>query len=286
LSGAAIAWFVWTVVLLRVPSVRRFIFKTMGSKSLPAIGVIMKPLAKMIVLAVLFSACSAANGSEKEWSPGFDAEATMVGSNLAVVVTWTPGTTDSITFTASVQAGPQVAQSTRLAPFANPAADTLVLGARPAPGVTVTYDVEAAGTYIDRGIPTPFNQLVGSVSWTEPQPAGTPPGFSPPTIDSTLGSGPPPPAPTLVAIDIIATDADSFTVAGGYWTAPGRTVQFCAMAIMSDGLWRAGDDGVTPAPQVCLDSATARNALGRIPGADLWMMRMAHRKKATVVPVS
>ena len=86
-------------------------------------------------------------------------------------------------------------------------------GARPAPGVTVTYNITATGTFIDAGAPQSFTNFVGAASWTEPQPPappGVPPGFNPPSIDSTPGGGGAPPTGSAgqpIGIFLVFTEA-------------------------------------------------------------------------------
>lgn len=145
---------------------------------------------RAVVLAVVSLACTNGNASEMPDAPGVEprlpneVSLRSVGPDLAALIIWTPGTTDSITFSAS-RAGAPVAQMSGVPVFTG--VDTLFLGARPAPGNTFTYSFRAEGTFADAGSRTGFNQEIGTISYTEPQPPGVPPSFSPPTIDSTGG---------------------------------------------------------------------------------------------------
>ncbi len=205
-----------------------------------------------LVLAVLAVACTPANGSElPRKAPRFHPNRTLalvaVGPDLVATVTWTPGTTDSITFTVT---GDGAATATSLAPFADPEVDSILLGPRPLPGVTNTYDIAAAGTYVDRANRTPFSTFLGSVSWTEPQPAGVAPNFGPPGIDTTDGSAP------QASLLELAIWPDSVTV------DTGATIQFCALGRLSTDstTWVAlPGTGGQPIPAVCLAAAAMRN---------------------------
>lgn len=140
-------------------------------------------------LAALALACTDGNATPAGGAaPRFLAavEIVAVGPDVAVVITWRPGSTDSITFTASRPEAPDVARS-GVKPFSG--VDTLVLGLRPAPGVTFVWGVAVAYWWTDRGVATFGTASLGSTSYTEPPPAGVEPGFdSLPLADSTGGS--------------------------------------------------------------------------------------------------
>ena len=127
-------------------------------------------------LALTVLACAAGNGEPID-RPSMDrTTVTSVGANVAVLIVWTPGSTDSIYFRAFVS-GVQTAQVRRSPPYVIP--DTLILGPRPAPGVTVIWTVMAEYWYTDRGTPTRGETTLGTASYTEPMAAGVPPTFGP-----------------------------------------------------------------------------------------------------------
>lgn len=203
----------------------------------------MRKLVALLAVIVVTLACTPANGSEAAQRgkprvhPAKGLAVDAVGPDLHAVFTWQTGTADSITFTASTLGGTVVASKGGAAPFSG--VDTLVIGPRPAPGVSVTYDFNASGTYTDRGAPTPFTLAFGQVTYTEPQPPGVPPSGDSVVVDTTLGSLPPS-APDLVALDVVVADADSGYL-NSYFVTADSAYQLCALALMSDGLWKQAD---------------------------------------------
>jgi hypothetical protein len=282
LWGAGIMAVVYTLLIWRVPKFRDKIlkFKVFG-----------KAMTKIAPLVIVLLACTPAEAEDGK--PRFTPEASAVGPNVALVITWHPGTTDSIRFVAL--SGVDTAAVAQLArPFTEPQVDTMVLGARPSPGETKTWAIGAAYWWDDRGTSTPGIGSLGNVSYTEPLPAGTPPGFDPLPPPDTTASGPQPPAPTLIAMEVWTDQAPlSDTVEVGYHLAggvaatdstpeiPGGRYNFCAMGILSNGFWEA-QDGVGGAAALpnCVAEANRRNSLGAVDGATLWMIRERLRREA------
>lgn len=165
-----------------------------------------KSLIKITMLTMTFLACTNGYASERDDSPP-SIEPTIVkvmGPNLIAIISWTPGTTDSITFIAERPPGSVVATASGVRPFSG--VDTLLLGARPLPGVTATWDIRTAFWWTNTGTATFGSEVLGSVSWTEPQPAGVRPNFGAPSIDSTGGGSATGPG-NPVGIFMVFTDA-------------------------------------------------------------------------------
>ena len=207
-------------------------------------------LHRVVALALLASACVAAEA--EEFDPNFSAAASIMGPNVGVAITWHPGTVDSITF-AATEGAAVVASMQLVPPFTEPQVDTLLLGARPAPGGTKVWVITAAYWWDNRGTSTPGLVTIGSISYTEPQPAGVPP-----TFDSL------PPADTGGGVALTVLEMEVWPSA--VTMAPGDTVQFCTLARLSNDstLWVALDGidslGVVyPAPAECNAVAGGRN---------------------------
>ena len=249
---------------------------------------------RMLLGLVLLTACVTARDEERRPSfPG--AEANAVGSSVAVIITWTPGSTDSIVFTAS-QATVPVANIRRVKPFSG--VDTLILGPRPAPGVTDSWDVGAEYWWTDRGTSVAGSAALGTVSYTEPLPAGTAPTFGPlGPADTTLAGTNPPPGPTLAGLTVWTGGPDSANQSSFFLTAR-NSYQFCALALMTDGTWRSPDStradsasATSPAdtvwttvvPPECVAEVQRRNANPLTP-AGVWMW--LQRRRPTPVTVA
>ncbi|MCP4902904.1 MAG: hypothetical protein GY906_38570 [bacterium] len=203
-----------------------------------------------VALLTVILACKPAHAGEPRFMPD-DLSAEAMGPNVAVVITWRPGTTDSLTFSAD-SAGVITSSMQVLAPFAATEIDTLVLGARPAPGVSVTWIVLADYWYTDTGMPINGVANLGTASYTEPFPAGVPPSFDPlPPPDTTSG-----PQVGIVELEVWPDSVNA---------QPGETIQFCALARLSNApsTWVALDTDsagvISPAPGVCLAVAASRN---------------------------
>ncbi len=213
---------------------------------------------RIAVIAAAAVACTVANGSElsQRRAPrlpnsngvlaGDRVAIDAVGPDLVVTIPWIPNETDSVRFTASLL-GTEVASSSPSAPYAPP--EVFVVGARPLPGVSVTYDLAIGGTYVDRAVRTPFSGSVGSVTWTEPQPAGSGPTTGTPSIDSTPGSG-----PQASRVEVLP---DSVSVLSF------ETVQFCGFIELDNGtmVQRTREIGIVECDLFALAIADVPNAI-------------------------
>lgn len=159
-----------------------------------------------VLAALTYTACTNGYASERPDAPPSIEPIAMktVGPNLIAIISWTPGTTDSITFIAERPPGSIVATASGVKPFSG--ADTLLLGAKPTPGETATWNLRTAYWWDNANIPTFGTANLGEVSWTEPFPAGVPPTFGPPSIDSTGGGSATGPG-NPIGIFVVFTDA-------------------------------------------------------------------------------
>lgn len=139
---------------------------------------------KSLAVIFLLAACTPAASSVPTWEAARVVVA--VGGSVLVVVDWVPGSTDSLTFIISHDGEDEGGRKFLTPPFSPP--DTLVLGPRPAPGVSDSWVVSVDAWYTDRGVPTRLQQTLGTVTYTEPQTVGVPPSFGPlPAPDTTAG---------------------------------------------------------------------------------------------------
>jgi len=255
LWGFGICAVLYTILMWRVPKFRE---KVLGFK---VFGKAMTKIAPLVLLGAVLVACTPVEAEDGK--PTFVPEASAVGVNVAVVITWHPGTTDSIRFVAL--SGVDTAAVAQLArPFTEPQVDTMVLGARPNPGETKTWAIGAAYWWDDRGTSTPGIGSLGNVSYTEPLPAGTPPGFDPLPPPDTTASGPLPPGGSLTMASITVLPPDT-TLNTDLW----ESLRWCVVYAYDDGA-----KGIKTVEQA--NCQTAFDGFHPVPGARLDAGQQAH----------